>query len=177
MATFWEIAARSVSNLFSLYFVYLLYLFISRFGFKSEICLLIAPVLVHCFSITFFPGVNHNTIIDLIPNYFCRILIQGSDTLSLETNQNISGMFSNSLMNLGVSITTMKTMHTTSSDMTFKRLHTLTHTHACMHAHIVSLSLSLSLSLSFSISLSLSLRYMHSTGYVNTVYTLCNCVY
>ena len=52
MATFWEIAARLVSNLFSLYFVYLLYLFISRFGFKSEICLLIAPVPVHCFSIT-----------------------------------------------------------------------------------------------------------------------------
>ena len=52
MATFWEIAARSVSNLFLLYFVYLKYLFISRFGFKSEICLLIAPVPVHCFSIT-----------------------------------------------------------------------------------------------------------------------------
>ena len=49
---FWEIAARSVSNLFSLYFVYLKYLFISRFGFKSGICLLIAPVPVHCFSIT-----------------------------------------------------------------------------------------------------------------------------
>ena len=53
MATFWEIAARSVSNLFSLCFVYLLYLFISHFGFKSGICLLIAPVPVHCFSITF----------------------------------------------------------------------------------------------------------------------------
>ena len=53
MATFWEIAARSVSNLFSLYLVYLQYLFISRFGFKSRICLLIAPVPVHCFSITF----------------------------------------------------------------------------------------------------------------------------
>ena len=52
MATFWEIAARSVNNLFSLYFVYLKYLFISRFGFKSGICLLIAPVPVHCFSIT-----------------------------------------------------------------------------------------------------------------------------
>ena len=33
--------------------VYLQYLFISRFGFKSGICLLIAPVPVHCFSITF----------------------------------------------------------------------------------------------------------------------------
>ena len=53
MATFWEIVARSVSNLFLLYFVYLYYLFISRFGFKSGICLLIAPVPVHCFSITF----------------------------------------------------------------------------------------------------------------------------
>ena len=54
MDIFWKIAARSVSNLFSLYFVYLLYLFISRFGFKSGFCLLIAPVPVHCFSITFF---------------------------------------------------------------------------------------------------------------------------
>ena len=53
MATFWEIAALSVSNLFSLYFVYLYYLFISRFGIKSGICLLIAPVPVHCFSLTF----------------------------------------------------------------------------------------------------------------------------
>ena len=42
-----------ISNLFSLYFVYLEYLFISRFGFKSGIRLLIAPVPVHCFSITF----------------------------------------------------------------------------------------------------------------------------
>ena len=28
--------------------------FISRFGFKSGFCLLIAPVPAHCFSITFF---------------------------------------------------------------------------------------------------------------------------
>ena len=66
MATFWEIVACSVSNLFPLYFVYLLYLFISRFGFKSGICLLIAPVPVHCFSITFCensaPSVKHNYI-------------------------------------------------------------------------------------------------------------------
>ena len=53
MVIFWEIAARSVSILFSLYFVYLVYLFISRFGFKSGICLLIAPVPVHCISVTF----------------------------------------------------------------------------------------------------------------------------
>ena len=58
MATSWEIPARSVSNLFSLYFVYLLYLCISRFGFKSGICLLIAPVPVHCYSITFFQHLN-----------------------------------------------------------------------------------------------------------------------
>ena len=58
MDTFLEKAARSVSNLFSLYFVYLLYLFISRFGFKSRICLLIAPVPVHCISITYFRSVD-----------------------------------------------------------------------------------------------------------------------
>ena len=91
-----------------------------------------------------FPGINHNTTIDLMPDYFCRILIQGSDTLSLETTKTFSGMCSNSLMNLGVSITTMETMHTTSSDVTFKRPHTLTLTHACTHAYVVSLSLSLS---------------------------------
>ena len=48
-----ENSCRSVSNLFSLYFGYLQYLFISRSGFKSGVCLLIAPVPVHCFSITF----------------------------------------------------------------------------------------------------------------------------
>ena len=47
-------SVRSVSNSFSLYFFYLKYLFIFRFGFKSGICLLIAPVPVHCFSITFY---------------------------------------------------------------------------------------------------------------------------
>ena len=47
------IAARSVSNLFSLCFVYLQYLIISCFGFKSGICILVAPVPVHCFSISF----------------------------------------------------------------------------------------------------------------------------
>ena len=52
------IAARSVSNLFSLYFVYLQYLFISRFDFKSGICLLFAPVPVHCFSIIFIEVVS-----------------------------------------------------------------------------------------------------------------------
>ena len=56
MATFWEIAARSVGHIFPLSFVYLYFLFISHFGFKSGIWLLIAPVPVHCFSITF----NHD---------------------------------------------------------------------------------------------------------------------
>ena len=46
-----EIAARSVGHLFSLSFVYLQYFFF-RFGIKSVIWLLIAPVPVHCFSIT-----------------------------------------------------------------------------------------------------------------------------
>ena len=33
--------------------IYIFFSFISRFGFKSGICLLIAPVPVHCFSIAF----------------------------------------------------------------------------------------------------------------------------
>ena len=53
MATFWEIAARSVSILFSLYLsVCNIYLF-PALGFESGICLLIAPVPVYCLSITF----------------------------------------------------------------------------------------------------------------------------
>ena len=35
-------------------------IFISRFGIKSGICLLIAPVPVHCFSITFKDCKNDN---------------------------------------------------------------------------------------------------------------------
>ena len=52
MATFWEIAARLIGHVFSLSFVYLYFLFISHFGYKSGIKILIAPVPVHCFSIT-----------------------------------------------------------------------------------------------------------------------------
>ena len=44
--------AHSVGHLSSLSFVYLYFLFISQFGFKSGIWLLIAPVSVHCYSIT-----------------------------------------------------------------------------------------------------------------------------
>ena len=58
MAIFWEIAAHSVGHLFSLSFVYLYYLVISRFGFMSGIWLLIAPVPVHCFSISFIEKIR-----------------------------------------------------------------------------------------------------------------------
>ena len=53
MTTFWEVAARSVGHMFSLPFVYLQFLFIFHFGFKSRIRLLNAPVTVHCSFITF----------------------------------------------------------------------------------------------------------------------------
>ena len=54
MAIFWEIAARSVGHMFSLSFVYLyFFLFIFHFCFLSGIWLLIAPVPIYCFSITF----------------------------------------------------------------------------------------------------------------------------
>ena len=51
MATFWEIAARSVSNLFSLYFFLFVIFIYFPFGFK-RICLLLAQVPFLCFSIT-----------------------------------------------------------------------------------------------------------------------------
>ena len=53
MATFWDLAANSVGHMSPLSFVHLNFLFISHFGFKSGIWLLISPVPVHCFSITF----------------------------------------------------------------------------------------------------------------------------
>ena len=51
-ATFWLIATRSVGHMLSLSFLYL-YFFISHFGLKRGIWLLIVPVPIHCFSITF----------------------------------------------------------------------------------------------------------------------------
>ena len=53
MTTFWEIAAHSVSHLFSLYLVLFVILVISHLGFEGGICHLIALVPVHCFLITF----------------------------------------------------------------------------------------------------------------------------
>ena len=47
VATFWE------GHMFSLSFVYLLFLILFHFGFERELWLLTAPVPVHCFSITF----------------------------------------------------------------------------------------------------------------------------
>ena len=51
-------SCRSVGHMFSLSFAHLYFLFISHFGFKSGTWLLIAPVPVHCFSITFFININ-----------------------------------------------------------------------------------------------------------------------
>ena len=64
---------QGFSNLFSLYFVHLYFLFI---GFKSGNCLLIAPVPVHCFSITF----THLEILlrELGSNYLRRLLFSQS---------------------------------------------------------------------------------------------------
>ena len=53
MGTFWEIPARSVSNLFSLFFFCLFVIFIYFPFWFYERDLLFAPVPVHCFSITF----------------------------------------------------------------------------------------------------------------------------
>ena len=64
MAAFLEVTARSVGGLFSLCFVRLWCLFVSHFGFEGGICLLIAPVPVHCFSVAFnhvIPGQSLGT--------------------------------------------------------------------------------------------------------------------
>ena len=52
MATFCEIAASSVGEFVLIVFCLFL-IFVFRFGFKRGILLLIVPVPVHCFSITF----------------------------------------------------------------------------------------------------------------------------
>ena len=36
-----------------------------------------------------FPGINHNTIVNLMPDYLFGVLLQGSETLSLDTNKEI----------------------------------------------------------------------------------------
>ena len=36
-----------------------------------------------------FPGVNQNTIVNLMPDYLCGVLMKGSETLSLGTNKDI----------------------------------------------------------------------------------------
>ena len=40
-------------------------------------------------SETVFPGINHNTIVNLMPYYLCGVLLQGSETFSLDTNKEI----------------------------------------------------------------------------------------
>ena len=51
MDIFLEIAAHSVGHLYKLYFVYLHFINF-HFGFKGGVWFLIAPVPVHCFSIS-----------------------------------------------------------------------------------------------------------------------------
>ena len=57
------------------------YLFISCFGFKSGICLLIAPVPVLCFSITFrAAGISGNLLnwfVNYLENRRQRVVISG----------------------------------------------------------------------------------------------------
>ena len=36
-----------------------------------------------------FPGISYNTIVNLMPDYLCGVLQQGSETLSLVTNKEI----------------------------------------------------------------------------------------
>ena len=53
MTTFWEIAAHVGWPFALIVFCLFVIVVISHFGFESRICLLIAPVPVHCFLITF----------------------------------------------------------------------------------------------------------------------------
>ena len=36
-----------------------------------------------------FPETNYTTIITLMPDYLCNVLLKGSDDLSLEDNKNV----------------------------------------------------------------------------------------
>ena len=44
----------------NVFFLFVIFIYFPRFGFKSEICLLIAPFPIHCFSITFMYGFPNN---------------------------------------------------------------------------------------------------------------------
>ena len=38
-------------------------------------------------STIIFPGTNYNTVIAIMPDYLCNILLQGSENLSLDENK------------------------------------------------------------------------------------------
>ena len=81
MATFWEIATRSVGHMLSLSFVYFFYfLFISHFGLKSRIWLMIASVPDHCFSITLM-AVNQG-----VNNCESSVVVQKSNRKAMNRN-------------------------------------------------------------------------------------------
>ena len=66
LVRFWLLSGHLVGNscphgwsyVFIVFCLFVFFLFISHFGFKSVIWLLIAPVPVHCFSITFIQTIG-----------------------------------------------------------------------------------------------------------------------
>ena len=64
-------------------------------------------------STIIFPGTDYNTVIAIMPDYLCNILLQGSEDLSLDENKKKSmTAYLHLSMTLGVSIT-MRLSNTT----------------------------------------------------------------
>ena len=62
-----------------------------------------------------FPSTNYNIITTLMSDYFCSVLLKGSEDLKvLMTIRKYSTTFSNLLVNLGVSVALMTPIHTIS---------------------------------------------------------------
>ena len=62
-------------------------------------------------STIIFPGTNYNTVIAIMPDYLCNILLQGSEDLNENKKKSLTA-YLNLSMTLGVSIT-MRLPYTT----------------------------------------------------------------
>ena len=91
--------------MFSLSFVYLLYLFISHFGFKSGIWLLIAPVPVHCFSITFLDRLHKWELqwgMEVSPSWYIVIHVTRARPQTVNADQSLESFRVSNYLGVGI---------------------------------------------------------------------------
>ena len=76
--------------------LFVIFIYFCRFGFESGICLLIAPVPVHCFSIIFFSS-------HIFHLLFCRLSGSGQNRISFSNALSISSI--SNLHKISISLT------------------------------------------------------------------------